>query len=79
MGRDPATLGRSIGVFVEPTDEHGAEETGFGVPITGSAAEIAETVARFGEMGVTRVELILWPGTEASLEAVEPAIRLLAQ
>ncbi len=79
VGRDPATVGRSIGVFVEPTDEHSAEELGFGVPITGSPAEIAETVARFGEMGVTRVELIVWPGTEDSLEAVEPAVRLLAQ
>jgi alkanesulfonate monooxygenase SsuD/methylene tetrahydromethanopterin reductase-like flavin-dependent oxidoreductase (luciferase family) len=75
--RDPATLGRSIGVFVEPTDDHSAEATGLGVPITGSAAEIAETLARFGEIGVTRVELVPWPGTEESLEAIGPVIELL--
>jgi alkanesulfonate monooxygenase SsuD/methylene tetrahydromethanopterin reductase-like flavin-dependent oxidoreductase (luciferase family) len=78
-GRDPGTLGRSIGVFVEPTDERSAEDDGFGVPIAGSPAEIAETISQFGEIGVTRVELILWPGNEESLEAVEPAIRLLGR
>jgi alkanesulfonate monooxygenase SsuD/methylene tetrahydromethanopterin reductase-like flavin-dependent oxidoreductase (luciferase family) len=78
VGRDPGTLGRSVGVFVEPTDEHGAEAEGLGVPIAGSPAEIAETVGRFGEIGVTRVELVLWPGTEESLDAIEPAMGLLA-
>ncbi len=33
--------------------------------------------ARFEEIGATRVELILWPGTEESLTALEPAIELL--
>ncbi len=79
MGRDPGTPGRSYGVIVEPTDDHSAEETGLGIPITGSAPEIAETIARFGEIGMTRVELMLWPGTEDSLDAVEPAIGLLSR
>jgi hypothetical protein len=48
VDRDPRTLGRSIGVFVEPTDEHTAEATGFGVPITGSPGEIAETIHDLG-------------------------------
>lgn len=77
VGRDPDTLGRSIGVFVEPTDEHSTDSTGSGVPITGSPAEIAETITRFEEIGVTRVELMLWPATEDSLTAIEPAIELL--
>lgn len=77
VDRDPATLGRSIGVFVEPTDDHSAEATGLGVPISGSPAEIAETIARFGEIGVTRVELVPWPGTEESLDAIGPVIELL--
>jgi len=79
VGRDPGSLGRSVGVIVEPTDDHSAEETGLGIPITGSAAEIAETIARFGEIGMTRVELMLWPGTEDSLDAVGPAIGLLSR
>lgn len=79
VGRDPDTLERSIGVFVEPTDEHSAEATGFGVPITGSPSEIAETIARFEEIGATRVEVVLWPGSENSLDAIQPAIELLGR
>ena len=77
VGRDPDTLGRSIGVFVEPTDDRSVEESGFGIPITGSPAEIAETISRFEEIGATRVELVLWSGTEESLNAIAPAIDLL--
>ena len=77
IGRDPATLERSVGVFVEPTDEPTAEAAGLGVPISGSPAEIAETIAGFREIGVTRVELMVWPGTVDSLGALEPAIGLI--
>lgn len=76
-GRDPETVDRSIGVFVEPTAEHTAEAAGLGTPITGSAGQIAETVARFHAIGATRVELILWPNTLESLDAVRPAIERL--
>lgn len=77
VGRDPGTLGRSVGVFVEPTDEHTAEATGLGIPIAGSPSEIADTIARFQAIGTTRVELMLWPNTPDSLDAVGPAIELL--
>lgn len=77
QARDPASLGRSIGVIVEPLDQHDAEEIGFGVPITGSAAEIATQLQGLGEMGVTRVELVLVPSTLAALEAVAPVLGLL--
>jgi len=77
LGRDPASLGRSIGVIVEPLDEHDAEETGLGVPITGTADEIAATIRRFAGMGVTRIELLPWPNTPASLEALAPVLQLL--
>jgi alkanesulfonate monooxygenase SsuD/methylene tetrahydromethanopterin reductase-like flavin-dependent oxidoreductase (luciferase family) len=79
VGRDPRTLERSVGVFVEPTDKREAEASGLGVPITGSPTEIAGTIARFEQIGVTRVEVMLWPGTEDSLDAVEPAIALLGR
>lgn len=77
VGRDPASVGRSIGVFVVPTELHDSVETGFGVPITGSPAEIAETIARFGDIGVTRVEFMLNPNTEDTLGAIEQVIGLL--
>lgn len=77
VGRDPGTLGRSVGVFVEPTDQPTAEAAGLGIPITGSPTEIADTIARFQAIGITRVELMLWPGTPDSLDAVRPAIEIL--
>lgn len=77
IGRDPQTLQRSVGVFVEPAPAGGAEDAGLGVPISGSAEQIAETLSRFADIGVTRVELMLWPNTAASLEAVAPVMELL--
>lgn len=76
-GRDPSTLGRSIGVFVETTDDHSAEEIGLGVPIAGSSTRIAETIAGFGDLGVTRVEINLWPPSPAALEAFAPVLEAL--
>ncbi|NNC91694.1 MAG: LLM class flavin-dependent oxidoreductase [Acidimicrobiia bacterium] len=75
--RDPGTLERSVGVHVEPTDERVAEAAGLGISISGSPAEIAETIAGFRAIGVTRVELMLWPGTVDSLDALGPAIELI--
>ena len=77
VGRDPASLGRSIGVVVEPTDESGAEAADMGVPIRGSAAEIADTFRAFADMGVTRLELMLWPVIGPVVEAMAPVLAAL--
>jgi alkanesulfonate monooxygenase SsuD/methylene tetrahydromethanopterin reductase-like flavin-dependent oxidoreductase (luciferase family) len=77
VGRDIGSLGRSIGVVVEPGTTLSAEATGFGVPISGSADEIADTLRRFEQIGVDRIEIIPWPGDEETLAAIEPAIRQL--
>ncbi len=77
VSRDTASLGRSIGVVVEPDAEGASEAAGFGVPISGSADEIADTLSRFEQLGVDGVELILWPGNEETLAAIESAIRQL--
>jgi alkanesulfonate monooxygenase SsuD/methylene tetrahydromethanopterin reductase-like flavin-dependent oxidoreductase (luciferase family) len=76
-GREPGSLGRSIGVWVEPTDDHGAEAADLGVPITGTADEIAATFATFAAMGVTRIEVMLWPDTVAAVEAMRPVLAAL--
>jgi alkanesulfonate monooxygenase SsuD/methylene tetrahydromethanopterin reductase-like flavin-dependent oxidoreductase (luciferase family) len=75
QGRDPGSLGRSIGVIVEPIGPH--PEADLGVPISGSVEDIAASLRRFGEMGVTRVELVLVPPTLAALEALAPVLELL--
>lgn len=77
IGRDPATIGRSAGIFVEPTDATGAEATGFGVPIRGSADQVADAIRAFSAVGVTQVECMLWPTTTATLEAMGPVLERL--
>ena len=77
VDRDPASLVRSIGVFVEPGTEGAAEAAGLGVPISGSTDQIANSLSRFEQLGVDRVEIMLWPGDEETLAAIEPAIRQL--
>lgn len=57
QGRDPAALGRSIGIGVVPP---GDEPTGLWQdPVTGSVGEIVDTLLTFHEMGVTSVELCI--------------------
>ena len=77
VDRDPGSIGRSIGVVVEPGDETTAEEVGWGIPLGGTPAAIAEAISRFAELGLTRVELMVWPGTEADFDAIEEALTLL--
>ncbi len=47
------------------------------MPITGSVDEIADEIRRFAELGVDRVELMLWPPTAESMTAIEPVIEQL--
>jgi len=77
VGRDPGSLGRSIGVVVEPTDESGAEAADMGVPIQGTATEIAETFQAFARMGVTRLEVLLWPDVGPVVESMAPVLAAL--
>lgn len=77
IGRDPTSIGRSIGVFVEPGDAKVAEALGFGVAITGSTNQIAETIAGFAPVGVTRVELFPYPNTIDTLEQLAPVLAAL--
>jgi alkanesulfonate monooxygenase SsuD/methylene tetrahydromethanopterin reductase-like flavin-dependent oxidoreductase (luciferase family) len=78
IGRDPATIGRSVGVFVEPGNAKLAEGTGFGVAITGSVEQITETIARFSDVGVTRVEVVPWPPTLDVVEQLAPVFGAFA-
>jgi alkanesulfonate monooxygenase SsuD/methylene tetrahydromethanopterin reductase-like flavin-dependent oxidoreductase (luciferase family) len=77
IGRDPASIGRSVGIFVEPTTATGSEAMGLGVPVRGSADEVAEALHAFSEVGVTQVECMLWPWTMDALEAMRPVVERL--
>ncbi len=75
--RDPSSIGKSIGVIVEPGDDPMAESHGMGIPISGSAGAIADTIAGFRDIGVTRIEVMLWPGSAGSFEVLAEAVALL--
>lgn len=74
IGRDPESIGRSVGVLVEPGEAKWTEAIGRGVAITGSIDQITETVASFAEVGVTRVEIIPSPHTIETLEQLAPVL-----
>jgi len=76
VGRDPATIGRSAGILVEPTAVTGAAEA-LAVPLRGSAEEIADGIRTFRDGGFTQVEILLWPRTLEALEATVPVLELL--
>lgn len=77
VNRDPASIGRSIGVFVEPDASKLTEALGLGVPITGSVAQITDTIAGFAGVGVTRVEIHPLPHTLEALEQLGPVFAAL--
>ena len=74
IDRDPATIGRSVGVFVEPGDANVAEAIGLGVAITGSTNQIVDLLMGFAGAGVTRVEIFPYPNTLDTLELLAPVL-----
>ena len=76
VGRDPATIGRSAGILVEPTS-FTSTISAPGTPVRGSAEEIAEAFRGFRTGGFTQLELMLWPPTLAALEAMAPVLERL--
>lgn len=78
VGRDPATIGRSAGIAVEPTAFTGAAEA-VAVPVRGSPEEIADALRGFRDAGFTQVEILTWPPSLAALEAFAPVIELVSR
>ena len=73
-GRDPDTLGRSIGIAVAAP---GAKPTGILAdedPITGSVDEMIKTFQRFAEMGATRLEIMAAGDQAEVLEGLAPVV-----
>jgi alkanesulfonate monooxygenase SsuD/methylene tetrahydromethanopterin reductase-like flavin-dependent oxidoreductase (luciferase family) len=76
VGRDPATIGRSAGIVVEPTSVTGSAEV-LAAPVRGSAEEIADGLRAFHAGGFTHLELLLWPRTLAAVDAMAPVLEFL--
>lgn len=73
MGRDPATIGRSVGAWVRPLEASGARPSS----LSGSAEEIADAVRGFRAVGYDHVELMYLPATMEALEALAPVVEML--
>jgi alkanesulfonate monooxygenase SsuD/methylene tetrahydromethanopterin reductase-like flavin-dependent oxidoreductase (luciferase family) len=72
-GRDPATIGRSAGIVVEPTSATGSAQV-LGEPVRGTPAEIGAAFEAFAGAGFTQLEILLWPSTLEALDALAPVI-----
>ena len=79
VGRDPATLGRTMIDAVNPLDRPGYAATSRGPAISGGPAAIAETLWRYGDAGVTQLMLVVLPCSVVGVEAMGPVLEALDQ
>ncbi len=78
-GRDPAEITRTAAILVELPGgrgrAHGDEGRGETVPLRGSANDLAEALARFAEVGIAHVQLVVDP---INIESIERCAEVLA-
>lgn len=75
MGRDPATLSRSVGVTIGT----GALSLPMPPPIEGSLEVIADALRAFAHEGVDHIQVLLAPTTLATIEGFAPVLALLGR
>jgi alkanesulfonate monooxygenase SsuD/methylene tetrahydromethanopterin reductase-like flavin-dependent oxidoreductase (luciferase family) len=73
LGRDPGSIGRSVGVWARPLEPAGVRPSA----LSGSAEEIADGVRSFRDAGFTQVELMYLPGTVEALDALAPVVEAI--
>jgi alkanesulfonate monooxygenase SsuD/methylene tetrahydromethanopterin reductase-like flavin-dependent oxidoreductase (luciferase family) len=73
IGRDPATIRRSVGVLVRPLSPAGERPE----VISGSPEEIADAFRSFRDGGFAQLEIMLGPGTMEALDALAPVVELI--
>jgi probable F420-dependent oxidoreductase len=74
VGRDPATLERTVTISVNPTEQSGGADAG---TLSGSSEELAEALRGFAREGVSHIQLSFEPMTLANIEAFAPTLELL--
>lgn len=82
VGRDPASLDRTVAVLVQLRDgeipTRGGGEPGPS-PLRGSAEELAAALAAFASEGISHLQLVVDPITVESIERLGPVLALLGQ
>lgn len=86
VGRDPATLERTVGVFIDqrPAEARPARvatplTTGQMQPLMGSHEEIAAELRRFADEGIRHIQIIPAMDGLAGIEALAPVLSLLGR
>jgi alkanesulfonate monooxygenase SsuD/methylene tetrahydromethanopterin reductase-like flavin-dependent oxidoreductase (luciferase family) len=80
VGRDPATLERSVSVMIDMT---GKREIGPSMkpdaadPISGSPEQIAASLQAFADEGIGHIQAYLVPNTIRSVEAFAPVLEMI--
>jgi probable F420-dependent oxidoreductase len=76
VGRDPATLGRTVSVLVDLPGAAGRprETPPF---LTGSPAELAEAFRGYAREGVSHIQIVLDPSDVRGVEALAPVLEAL--
>jgi len=80
VGRDPGQIERTVAILVQIPGGAGrkmGDSHAKGDPITGTAAQIADGIAAFAGVGVTHVQLVVDPITEASVEKLADVLEIL--
>ena len=81
VGRDPATLGRTVAVLVEVPGQAArltrTSPTGSGDPLGGTPEQVAESLRGFAREGISHVQCILAPNSRAGIEAMAPVLEIL--
>jgi alkanesulfonate monooxygenase SsuD/methylene tetrahydromethanopterin reductase-like flavin-dependent oxidoreductase (luciferase family) len=85
VGRDPATLQRTLTLLVDlpgsyqgPLPDELRRYRSIGTPpVTGTPEEMADLLRAFAREGVSHIQLWLEPNTMAAIDAFVPALELL--
>jgi len=81
VGRDPASLGRTVAILVEVPGQKArlvsTSPTGSGEPLTGSPAAIADALRGFAREGISHIQVVHVPNTVAGIEAFAPILEQL--
>jgi len=72
-GRDPASIGRAVGVPVNPLEPAGSDAA----TISGEPERIADALREFRSVGFTQVDIMIAPGTVEAVTALAPVVEML--
>jgi probable F420-dependent oxidoreductase len=80
VGRDPATLARTVAALVQVEGREVARRGGPQdrvAPLRGSADELADQLRAFAAEGISHIQLVIEPITVRSIERLAPVLRAL--